>query len=70
MAKVVQADPDQEVIYRRPEVERISGKSRSTIYDDMAEGTFPRPIRLGRQSVGWRKSDIDRWIRSRPTTGD
>jgi prophage regulatory protein len=40
-------------ILRRAEVEQATGLPRSTIYDAMAKGTFPRPIRLGDRSVGW-----------------
>ena len=59
-------DTTQEVLYRLPDVERISGKKRSTIYRDMDQGVFPHPVQLGAQSVAWRKSDLDRWIASRP----
>jgi prophage regulatory protein len=51
-----------ETILRRPEVEKRSGLSRSTIYLYMTEGRFPRPVRLGKRAVGWRDSDIRRWL--------
>lgn len=51
--------------YRRPEVEAITGLSRSTLYAQMKDGTFPRPIRLGARAVGWRKSDIEKWLSER-----
>jgi len=28
----------------------------------MAEGTFPRSIKLGKRSIGWPSSAIDNWI--------
>ena len=28
----------------------------------MTEGRFPKPLRLGRRSVGWRLADIDGWL--------
>jgi prophage regulatory protein len=52
-------------ILRRPEVETRTGLSRSTIYAMMADGTFPKPIRLGKRAVGWRESDIAEWLESR-----
>lgn len=52
-------------ILRRPEVENRTGLSRSTIYAMMADGTFPKPIRLGKRAVGWRDSDIAAWLDSR-----
>jgi prophage regulatory protein len=57
-------------ILRRPEVERISGIGRSTIYDWMARGEFPQPVKLGARAVGWRESDLLAWLESRqPRTG-
>lgn len=49
-------------ILRRKQVEREVGLSRSTIYQRMKEGTFPRPIRLGARAVGWRAGEIDRFL--------
>lgn len=53
-----------ERMLRRPEVERRTGKSRSSIYDDIKKGKFPAPVRVGQRAVAWRESDIIRWIRS------
>ena len=36
--------------------------SRSTIYQAIADGTFPKPIPIGPNSVAWLDSDIDSWI--------
>ena len=52
-------------ILRRPEVEARTGLSRSTIYDMMAAGTFPRPLRLGRRAVGWTSGSIEDWLETR-----
>ncbi|CAB4048776.1 helix-turn-helix transcriptional regulator [Paraburkholderia phenoliruptrix] len=49
-------------ILRRPQVEIEVGLKRSTIYQRMQEGTFPRPIRLGERAVGWRASDIEQFL--------
>ena len=51
-----------ETILRRPDVEKCCGLSRSTIYQLMTEGRFPRPVRLGKRAVGWRESDIAKWL--------
>ena len=50
---------------RRPAVETTTGLSRSTIYAMMAEGTFPKPVRLGKRAVGWPQSTIDAWVADR-----
>lgn len=52
-------------ILRRPEVENRTGLSRSTLYAMMSEGTFPKPIRLGKRAVGWPESAIAEWLESR-----
>jgi len=54
-----------ERILRRREVEARTGLSRSTLYAQMAEGTFPRPVRLGKRAVGWMESTISEWLESR-----
>ena len=53
-------------LLRRPEVERLTGLSRPTIYRQMAEGLFPRPRRIGRRAVAWLASDVEAWAASRP----
>lgn len=54
-------------VLRLPEVIKRTGLARSTIYDQMEKGTFPRPIRIGERAVAWRDSDIEDWIASRPS---
>lgn len=54
-----------ERMMRRPEVEIRTGLSRSTLYAMMADGTFPRPVRLGKRAVGWPESVIAEWLQSR-----
>lgn len=51
--------------YRRTEVESITGLSRSTIYDMMARGDFPRPVRIGAKAVAWPESKISKWLSQR-----
>ena len=52
---------------RLPDVEKATGKKRSTIYRDIAAGKFPAPYDLGSsRSVGWLSTEISAWILSRP----
>jgi prophage regulatory protein len=51
-----------ERILRRREVETRTGLSRSTIYEAMARGAFPRPIKLGLCAVGWSETEITEWL--------
>lgn len=50
-------------LLRRPEVQRRSGYSRSALYEAMARGEFPRPLKIGMsRSVAWVSSEVDQWI--------
>ena len=55
----------QDRFLRRPEVENLTGLSRSTIYLMISNGEFPKPVRIGRRAVAWRESAIQSWIESR-----
>ena len=57
-------------ILRREEVQRVSGLSRSTLYEMVAAGAFPGPVKIGRRAVGWRESEVTRWLESRPRASD
>lgn len=48
---------------RLREVKRIIGLSTTTIYVMAKEGTFPKQIRLGGNSVAWIKSEVLAWAR-------
>jgi len=52
-------------ICRLPVVKARTGLSRSTLYAMMAEGRFPKPIKLGDRAVGWAESEVLAWIESR-----
>jgi prophage regulatory protein len=52
-------------ILRRAQVEEATGLPRPTIYDKISKGTFPRPIRLGKRSVGWVEAEIIAWQKAR-----
>jgi len=52
-------------ILRRKQVQNRTGLSRSTIYERVKAGTFPRPISLGPRTVGWLEAEIDHWLSER-----
>ena len=62
MAAQVQYSP---TILRRPQVEARVGLRRSTLYQRIAEGTFPAPVRLGSRAVGWLEHEITEWLTRR-----
>jgi len=50
---------------RLPEVKRLTGLSRSSIYLQIKTGHFPPPVRLGGRAVGWVEEEILTWARDR-----
>jgi prophage regulatory protein len=52
-------------IIRLPEVIRRVGLKRSSIYNRMKDGNFPRSTSLGGNSMGWLESEISAWIEER-----
>lgn len=39
-----------------------TGDNKSTIYQKMAAGQFPRPVPIGERAVAWIESEIDAYI--------
>jgi prophage regulatory protein len=54
-------------ILRLPTVKTRTGLSRSSIYLGISQGTFPKPVRLGRRAVGWLEQEIQAWLTGRIT---
>ena len=52
-------------ILRLKDVLTLTGLSRSSIYLQISEGTFPNQISIGKRAVGWEASSIDEWIQQR-----
>jgi prophage regulatory protein len=59
-----------QTILRRPEVERLTGLRRSSLYALIAAGKFPKPIALGEKSVGWLEPEIAEWQKHRIAARD
>ena len=52
-------------ILRRREVQDRTSLPRSTLYELIAAGSFPKPVRLGPRAVGWLEAEVCRWIQQR-----
>lgn len=60
---------DEDRLLKLPEVCRIVGMSRTTVYERIKRETFPRPVDLGSGAVRWRESDVRGWMRALPIKG-
>ena len=52
-------------LLRLPEVRTRTGLPTSTLYALMADGKFPKPVKLSARSVAWPESGVTDWITSR-----
>ncbi|MCY4212494.1 MAG: AlpA family phage regulatory protein [Gammaproteobacteria bacterium] len=58
-----------ERLLNREQVSEIVGLKRSCIYQKIREGSFPKPLRVGKSAVRWRESSIRDWIDSLEAEG-
>jgi prophage regulatory protein len=49
-------------ILRLKQVKARTGLARSTLYERIKAGGFPRQVSLGARAVGWLESDVEAWI--------
>lgn len=53
--------------YRLPDVLRFAGfKSRSHLYVLAKTGKFPKPVKIGPNSIAWRRSELEAWANNLP----
>lgn len=55
---------------RLDEVLHTTGIGRNTVYRRIKEGTFPKQVRIGPNSVAWRQSDISQWMAGAKPSSD
>lgn len=52
---------------RLPKVIEKIAIGRTTVYEKIKTGEFPKPYPLGARAVAWLEEDIDAWIEARIT---
>jgi prophage regulatory protein len=52
-------------LLRTKDVCAVTGMARPTLYQAMAEGLFPRPIKLGEKSSAWPASEVNAVLAAR-----
>jgi len=61
----------KKMVLRCRELVSLLGVGKSTVYDWMNpqsprfDATFPRPIKLGKASVGWISEEVYAWLNAR-----
>lgn len=58
-----------EEVIRFNALRQIVSLSRSTIWRMERAGTFPARRQLSGMSVGWLKSEVEKWVQSRALAG-
>ena len=56
---------NMEKLLRLPQVLNTVGISKSTLYQLVARGDFPKPIKIGQRTSAWPESAIRQWIEQR-----
>lgn len=56
-------------IWRFIRVKKEVGLSRSTLWRRVKGGSFPPPVALGGNLIGWRSCDIEGWKAALPVAG-
>ena len=63
---MARAPPGVRTILRMPQVEAATGLKQSYIYQLIAQGLFPRGVKLSPQATGWFADEIAQWQAERP----
>jgi prophage regulatory protein len=61
----VRNTPVEKKLYRMNELIAVVGRCRAAIYRDVRNQMFPKPIRLGPNSVAWLVKEVDGWLEQR-----
>lgn len=57
-------------LLRLPEViSKLGFGSRATIWRAVRRGDFPKPVVIGRNSIGWHADEIEAWVAALPRRG-
>jgi len=49
-------------LLKLPEVSRLTGVPRSSIYWRVTKGEFPRPVKIGERASAWNSDEVEAWI--------
>ncbi|WP_397589686.1 helix-turn-helix transcriptional regulator [Sphingorhabdus sp.] len=52
-------------LLRKKDVLGCTGLSGSTLYELMAAGKFPKPVKISNRCVAWPANEVEAWIAAR-----
>jgi prophage regulatory protein len=55
----------QTALLRLPEVIKITGRSRSSIYAGIKDGSFVQPIKIGERAIAFVQVEVEEWVQGR-----
>ena len=55
----------QKKAIRLPQVKTMTGLSKSSIYQKVDSGDFPKPFALGERAIAWVEAEVQGWITDR-----
>jgi prophage regulatory protein len=50
---------------RLPEVKKMTGLGKTTLYEMIKDGAFPAPVKIGGRAVAWVESEVEQWAAAR-----
>jgi prophage regulatory protein len=56
---------EPERLLREREVEKLVGVSRQTLWRMERDGDFPKRVRVGKNGVRWKASEVNAWLAAR-----
>ena len=57
-------------LLRLPDVQAMTGLSKSTLYFRIQAGDFPHPVKLGERMSAWPKNEVMAWCQARIAARD
>ena len=60
MSRASESNPPR-MFYRFADLQAMLGVKRHTLYRWIKDRKFPRPVKLGENTVAWRAADIQAW---------
>lgn len=58
------AEQERSINFMRiKQVAETTGLSKSSVYDLIKNGDFPRPVKISEHRSGWVKAEVDAWSR-------